>query len=129
VKPCQFSSSSEHIAAAAGGSFFALSIKEVHKLVEKMASNQSWDDERTPSHTRKVHQLEEVGMLTIKIDLLMKKLDDSGLDHLKMVIILIKASMLGGISPVSRSTTASRVVVGKTSTEVNHFTRKLFEIS
>jgi hypothetical protein len=33
-----------------------------------------------------------------------------------MVIVLIKASMLGGISLVSHSTTASRVVVGKTLT-------------
>jgi hypothetical protein len=61
----------EHIDAAAGGSFFVLSIDEAHKLVEKMSSNQSWDDERTPSHTRKVHQLEEVDTLTAKIDLLM----------------------------------------------------------
>jgi hypothetical protein len=46
-----------------------------------------------------------------------------------MVIVLIKASMLGGISPVSRSTIPNRVVVGKTSIEVNHFSRKLFGIS
>jgi hypothetical protein len=45
----------EHIDAATGGSFFALSIEEVCKLIEKMASNQSWDDERTMSHTRNVH--------------------------------------------------------------------------
>jgi hypothetical protein len=50
-----------------------------------MASNQSWDDERTLSRTRKVHQLEEVDMLTAKIDLLMKKLKNPDLDHLKMV--------------------------------------------
>jgi hypothetical protein len=50
-----------------------------------MASNQSWDDEHTPSCTCKVHQLEEVDMLTAKIDLLLKKLEDPGLDHLKMV--------------------------------------------
>jgi hypothetical protein len=75
----------EHIDAAAGGSFFALSIEEAHKLVEKMSSNQSWDEERTQTHTRKVHQLEEVDMLTVKIDLLMKKLENPGLDHLKMV--------------------------------------------
>jgi hypothetical protein len=75
----------EHIDAAAGGSFFALSIEEARKLIEKMASSQSWNDERTPSHTRKVHQLEEVDMLTTKIDLLMKKLEDPGLNHLKMV--------------------------------------------
>jgi hypothetical protein len=51
----------EHIDAAARGSFFALNIEEAHKLIEKMASNQSWDDECTPSRTCKVHQLEEVG--------------------------------------------------------------------
>jgi hypothetical protein len=64
----------EHIDAAVGGSFFVLSIEDAHKLIEKMTSNQSWDYERTPSHTCKVHQLEEVDMLTAKIDLLMKKL-------------------------------------------------------
>jgi hypothetical protein len=36
----------EHIDAAAEGSFFALSIEEARKLVEKMASNQTWDEER-----------------------------------------------------------------------------------
>jgi hypothetical protein len=78
-------SAQEHIDAAAGGSFFALSIEEAHKLVEKMVSNQSWDEEYTQTHTRKVHQLEEVDMLTAKIDLLMKKLENPGLNHLKMV--------------------------------------------
>jgi hypothetical protein len=34
-------SAREHIDAVAGGSFFAPSIKEARKLVEKMASNQS----------------------------------------------------------------------------------------
>jgi hypothetical protein len=53
----------DHIDATAGGSIFALSIEEVCKLVEKMASNLSWNEERT----------------------LMKKLENSGLDHLKMV--------------------------------------------
>jgi hypothetical protein len=78
-------SAQEHIDVAAGGSFFALDIEEAHKLVEKMTSNQSWNEERTQTRTRKVHQLEEVDMLTTKIDLLMKKLENSGLDHLKMV--------------------------------------------
>jgi hypothetical protein len=71
--------------SAAGGSFFALSIEEARKLVEKMASNQSWDEERTQTCTCKVHQLEAVDMLTAKIDLLMKKLENPGLDHLKIV--------------------------------------------
>jgi hypothetical protein len=75
----------QHRDVAVGGSFFALSIEEAHKLVEKIASNQSWDEEHTQTRTRKVHQLEEVEMLTTKIDLLMKKLENPGLDHLKMV--------------------------------------------
>jgi hypothetical protein len=68
----------DHIDAAVGCSFFALSIEETHKLVEKMASNQSWDEERTQTHSYKVHQLEEVDMLTAKIDLLMTKLENPG---------------------------------------------------
>jgi hypothetical protein len=75
----------EHIDVVAGGSFFALSIEEAHKLVEKMASNQSWDEESTQTRTCKVYQLEVVDMLTAKIDLLIKKLENPGLDHLKMV--------------------------------------------
>jgi hypothetical protein len=78
-------SAREHIDAATGGSFFTLSIEEAHKLVEKMASNQSWDEEHTQTRTRKVHQLEEVDMLTAKIDLRLKKLENPDLDHLKMV--------------------------------------------
>jgi hypothetical protein len=78
-------SAQEHIDAAARGSFFALSIEEARKLVEKMDSNQSWDEEHTQTRTRKVHQLEDVDMLTVKIDLLKKMLENSGLDHIKMV--------------------------------------------
>jgi hypothetical protein len=40
-------SAREHIDATAGCSFFALSIEEARKLVEMMASNQTWDEERT----------------------------------------------------------------------------------
>jgi hypothetical protein len=78
-------SAREHIDAAAGGSCFTLSIEEARKLVEKMASNQSQNEERTQTRTRKVHQLEQVDMLTATIDILMKKLENLGLDHLKMV--------------------------------------------
>jgi hypothetical protein len=48
-------SAREHIDATTGSSFFALSIEEARKLVENMTSNQSWDDEHTQTHTRKVH--------------------------------------------------------------------------
>jgi hypothetical protein len=78
-------SAREHIDAVAGGYFFALNIEEACKLVEKMVSNQSWDEECTQTRTHKVQQVEEVDMLTTKIDLLMKKLENLGLDHLKMV--------------------------------------------
>jgi hypothetical protein len=74
-----------HIDVAAGGSFFALNIEEDRTLVEKMASNQSLDEERTQTRTHMVHQLEDVDILTTKIDLLMKKLENLVLDHLKMV--------------------------------------------
>jgi hypothetical protein len=75
----------EHIDATAGDSFFALSIEEARKLIEKMGSNQSWDEERTQTHTRMVYQLQDLDLLNAKIDLLMKKLENPDLDHLKMV--------------------------------------------
>jgi hypothetical protein len=62
-----------------------------------MASNQSWDEERTQTHTCKVHQLKEVDMLTAKIDLLMKKLENPGLDHLKMVDARVTCEECGEI--------------------------------
>jgi hypothetical protein len=88
-------SAQEHIYATAGASFFTLSIDKAHKLVEKMASTQSRDEERTQTCTCKVHQLEEVDMLTAKIDLLMKKLKNPGLDHLKMVDARVRCEECG----------------------------------
>jgi hypothetical protein len=88
-------SAREHIDAAARGSFFALNIEEACELVEKMASNQSWNEERTQIRTRKVHQLEEVDILTAKIYLLVKKLEDLGLDHLKMVVVRVMCEECG----------------------------------
>jgi hypothetical protein len=64
--------------AAAGGVFLSLTIRDVIALVEKMASNQSWNKERTQTRKRGggMHQLKEVDMLSAKMDLLMKKLED-----------------------------------------------------
>jgi hypothetical protein len=75
----------EHIDVAVGGPFFALSVEEAHKLIEKMTSNTSWDEEHTQTCTHKVPQLEEVDMITAKIQLLMKKHKNPGLDHLKII--------------------------------------------
>jgi len=51
-------------------------------LVEKMASNQGWNEERTQTCKRGggMHQLKEVDMLNAKMDLLMKRLNDRACD-------------------------------------------------
>jgi hypothetical protein len=63
---------------AAGGAFLSLNFRDATALVEKMASNQSWNDERTQPRKRGegMHQLKEVDMLSAKMDLLIKKLED-----------------------------------------------------
>jgi hypothetical protein len=64
--------------AAAGGAFLSLNLRDATTLVEKMASNQSWNKERTQPRKRGggMHQLKEVDILTTKMDLLMKKHED-----------------------------------------------------
>jgi hypothetical protein len=62
---------------AAGGAFLSLNLRGATALVEKMASNQSWNEERTQPRKRGgMHQLMEVDMLSAKMDLLIKKLKD-----------------------------------------------------
>jgi len=68
-------SAHENIDAAAGGSFLSLTIHEATALVEKIASNQGWNEERTqPRKKGGIHQVKEVDMLSTQMDLLMKKL-------------------------------------------------------
>jgi hypothetical protein len=64
--------------AATGGAFLSLTINQVTALMEKMVSNQGWNEERTQTHKRGggMHQLKEVDMLSAKMDLLMKRLDE-----------------------------------------------------
>jgi hypothetical protein len=64
--------------AAAGGAFLSLNLTDATSLVEKMASNQSWNEEHVQPCKRGggMHQLKEVDMLSTKMDLLMKKLKD-----------------------------------------------------
>jgi hypothetical protein len=64
--------------AAAGGAFLSLTIAQATVLVEKMASNQGWNEERTQTHKRGggIHQLKEIDMLSTKMDLLMKRLNE-----------------------------------------------------
>jgi hypothetical protein len=71
-------STRETMDAAARGAFLSLTIAQVTALVEKIASNQGWSEERTKTRKRGggMHQLKEIDMLSAKIDLLMKRLDE-----------------------------------------------------
>jgi hypothetical protein len=64
--------------AAAGGAFLSLTIPQAIALVEKMASNQGWSEERIQTRKRGggMRQLKEVDILSGKMDLLMKRLDE-----------------------------------------------------
>ena len=64
--------------AAARGAFLSLTLPAATTLVEKMASNQGWNEERVQTRKRGggMHQLKEVDMLSAKMNLLMKKLKD-----------------------------------------------------
>jgi hypothetical protein len=56
----------------------SLNLVDATSLVEKMASNQSWNEERVQPRKRGggMHQLKEADMLTAKVDLLIKRLED-----------------------------------------------------
>ena len=71
-------STRENMDAAAGGAFLSLIILGATTLMEKMASNQSWNEEHTQTHKRGggMHKHKEVDMMSAKMDLLMKKLED-----------------------------------------------------
>jgi hypothetical protein len=70
--------SRENMDAATGGDFLSLTIPGATTLVEKVASNQGWNEERLQTRKRGggMHQLKEVDMSSAKMDLLMKKLKD-----------------------------------------------------
>jgi hypothetical protein len=61
--------------AAARRAFLSLTINQATTLVEKMASNQGWNEERTQTRKRG-GGMKEVDMLSAKMDLLMKRLDE-----------------------------------------------------
>ena len=64
--------------ATNGGAFLSLTIPAAIALMEKMASNQCWNEKCVQTHKRGggMHQLKEVDKLSAKMDLLMKKLED-----------------------------------------------------
>ena len=84
------SSTRENMDTAAGGSFLSLTINNATALIEKMASNQGWNEEHMQPRERGMHQLNEVDMLSAKIDLLMKKFDE----HKKVKVLHIHDSRM-----------------------------------
>ena len=68
----------ETMDATAGGVFLSLTLPVATALVEKMASNQCWNEEQVQTHKRGggMHQLKEVDMMSTKIDLLLKRLEE-----------------------------------------------------
>ena len=62
-----------HLDAAAGGTFLSLTIGAM-ALINKMVSNQSWGEERKTQ--KGMHTVKETDMLSAKIDLLMKRLEE-----------------------------------------------------
>jgi hypothetical protein len=71
-------STCETMDVVARGAFLSLTIAAATALMEKMASNQGWNEECLQTYKRGggMHQLNEVDMLSAKMDLLMKKLED-----------------------------------------------------
>jgi hypothetical protein len=71
----------ETMDAAAGDAFMSLTLTQATNHVEKMVSNQAWNEERQPrKKERGMHQLKEVDMFSAKTDLLVRRLEDKALD-------------------------------------------------
>jgi len=71
-------STRENVDAAPRGAFLSLTITQATALIEMMTSNQGWNEECLQPRKRGggMHQLKEVDMLSAKMDLLMKRLED-----------------------------------------------------
>ena len=66
--------SQDHMDAEVGGAFLSLDVAGARVLIDKVASNQSWKEERQPAHAKGIHEIGSVDRLVAKMDLLMKKL-------------------------------------------------------
>ena len=66
---------------------------QLQQLLEKMTSNQGWNEERLQTRKRGggMHQLKEVDMLSAKMDLLIKKLEDRANKKQKSCTFMIHA--------------------------------------
>ena len=66
-----------HLDAIAGGAYLDLTISKATALIEKMVSNQGWNEECSQPRTKGgMHTVKETDMVAAKLDLLLKKLDE-----------------------------------------------------
>ena len=65
-----------HLDAAAGGAFLQHNVKDAKDLIEKMVVNQGWNEECLQPKKRGMNTVYEVDMLSAKMDLLMKKVEE-----------------------------------------------------
>ena len=76
-----------HLDAAAGGAYLDLTIAKATALIEKMISNQGWNEERSQPRTKGgMHTVKEMDMLAAKLDLLLKKLDEGNRQHMLVLV-------------------------------------------
>ena len=66
-----------HLDAAARGSFTSLNVAQAKKLIENIVTNQEWNDERPKPKKRGTHTIEEVKAISQKMELLMKKIEET----------------------------------------------------
>ena len=55
-----------HLDAAAGAAFFSLGVADAKALIEKMVSNQGWNDEQLLPRKRGMHSLKEADMIVAR---------------------------------------------------------------
>ena len=60
-----------HLDADARGSFISLNVVQAKKLIENIVTNQEWNDERPKPKKRGTHTIEEVNVISQKMELLM----------------------------------------------------------
>jgi len=65
-----------HLDAATRRAFLQHNFKDAKDLIEKMVTNQGWNEECLQPKKRCVHTLNKVDMLFAKMDLLMKKVEE-----------------------------------------------------
>jgi len=81
-------STREIIDPVARGSFLSLTIEEATTIIEKMASNQGWNEDRIQTCRRDgIHQVREVDMISTKMDLLIKRLDEQAREKKEVMLI------------------------------------------